>query len=134
MIPSLNDVLLTELTVEEQPSKTYRMHIEKEYIGGTCDDLESIKQAVFKIVNTERYRHMIYSWNYGIELADLFGQRIGYVVPEIQRRITEALMQDDRVLAVDNFEFDTSKRHEVVCTFVVHTAYGSFESERAVNI
>ena len=134
MIPSLNDVLLTELTVEEQPSKTYRMHIEKEYIGGTCDDLESIKQAVFKIINTARYRHMIYSWNYGIELADLFGQRIGYVVPEIQRRITEALSQDDRVLAIDNFEFDTSKRHEVVCTFVVHTAYGSFESERAVNI
>lgn len=134
MIPSLNDVLLTELTVEEQPSKTYRMHIEKEYIGGTCDDLESIKQAVFKIVNTERYRHMIYSWNYGIELADLFGQRIGYVVPEIQRRITEALSQDDRILAVDSFEFDTSKRHEVVCTFVVHTAYGSFESGRAVNI
>ena len=134
MIPSLNNILTTELTVEEQASKTYKMHIEKEYIGGTCDDLESIKQAVFKILNTERYHHMMYSWNYGIETVDLIGQRMGYVLPEIQRRVTEALSVDDRITAVDSFEFDTSKKHEVVCTFVVHTAYGSFESGRVVEI
>lgn len=134
MIPSLNNILTTELTVEEQASKTYQMHIDHEYIGGTCDDLESIKQAVFKILNTERYHHMMYSWNYGIETTDLIGQRMGYVLPEIQRRITEALTQDDRVLSVDNFEFDTSTKHEVVCTFVVHTTFGSFESEKVVSV
>lgn len=134
MIPSLNNILTTELSVEEQASKTYQMHIEKEYIAGTCDDLEAIKQAVFKILNTERYRHLMYSWNYGIETADLIGQRMGYVLPEIQRRITEALSQDDRIAAVDNFEFDTSKKHEVVCTFVVHTAYGSFDNEKVVSV
>lgn len=134
MIPSLNNILTTELTVEEQASKTYQMHIDHEYIGGTCDDLESIKQAVFKILNTERYHHMMYSWNYGIETTDLIGQRMGYALPEIQRRITEALTQDDRVLSVDNFEFDTSTKHEVVCTFVVHTAFGSFESEKVVSV
>ena len=134
MIPSLNNILTTELTVEEQASKTYKMHIEKEYVGGTCDELEAIKQAVFKVLNTERYLYMMYSWNYGIETTDLIGQRMGYVLPEIQRRITEALSVDDRITAVDSFEFDTSKKHEVVCTFVVHTAYGSFESGRVVEI
>lgn len=134
MIPSGNNILTTELTVEEQASKTYQMHIEKEYIGGTCDDLESIKQAVFKVLNTERYHYAMYSWNYGIETTDLIGQRMGYVLPEIQRRITEALSTDDRITAVDSFEFDTSKKHEVVCTFVVHTNFGSFESGRVVEI
>ena len=134
MIPSLNNILTTELKVEEQASKTYQMHIEKEYIAGNCNDLEAIKQAVFKILNTERYRHMMYSWNYGIETNDLIGQRMGYVLPEIQRRITEALTQDDRIIAVDNFDFDTSKKHEVVCTFVVHTAFGSFENEKVVSV
>lgn len=134
MIPSGNNLLVTGLMAEEQASRTYQMHIEKEYIGGHCDDLEAIKQSVFKILNTERYRYMVYSWNYGIETTDLIGQRMGYVIPEIQRRITEALSQDERILAVDGFEFDTSKKHEAVCTFVVHTAFGSFESERAVNI
>ena len=134
MIPSGNNILTTELKVEEQTSKTYQMHIENEYIGGTCEDLESIKQAVFKILNTERYHYMMYSWNYGIETTDLIGQRMGYVLPEIQRRITEALSQDDRVLSVDSFEFDTNKKHEVVCTFVVHTAFGSFESGKVVDI
>lgn len=134
MIPSLNNILTTELTVEEQASKTYKMHIENEYIGGTCNDLESIKQAVFKILNTERYHYMMYSWNYGIETTDLIGQRMGYVLPEIQRRVTEALSVDDRILSVDTFEFDTSTKHEVVCSFVVHTAFGSFESEKVVSV
>ena len=134
MIPSTNTLLTTSVTVEEQASKTYQMHIEKEYIGGTCDGLEAIKQAVYKVLNTERYNHMIYSWNYGIETTDLYGQRMGYVQPELKRRITEALMQDNRITAVDSFEFEIVNKHELVCTFTVHTSLGDFESEKAVNI
>ena len=134
MIPSGNTLLSTALTVEEQASKTYQMHIEQEYIGGICEGLESVKQSVFKKLNTERYHYMIYSWGYGFETIDLIGQRVGYVMPEIQRRISEALSTDDRILSVDGFEFDTSVKHEVVCTFVVHTVYGSFESRKVVNI
>ena len=134
MIPSGNTLLASELTVQKQESRTYKMNIEKSYIGGTCDGLEAVKQAVFKILNTERYHYLIYSWNYGIETVDLIGQRMGYVLPEIQRRITEALSTDDRITSVDSFEFDTSKKHEVVCTFVVRTDYGSFESGKAVAV
>ena len=126
---------MTAGVVTESPaSKTYQMHTEQEYIGGMCDNVEAVRQAVFKILNTERYRYMVYSWDYGLETNDLIGKRMGYVMPELKRRITEALLQDDRIMAVDNFEFDTSKRHEAVCTFIVHTAFGSFNSEKAVKI
>ena len=134
MIPSVNDILKTDLEVSAQPSQIYKMNIVGDNINGLCTDLDAVKQSIYKILNTERYQSIIYSWNYGVELADLMGQPISYVCSELQRRITEALTQDDRIESVSDFEFDTSKRHEVVCTFVVHTIFGDTSEEMVVNV
>jgi hypothetical protein len=133
MIPKTNTILSTDLEVATQPSKNYKMHIEQNIISGFCDELEAMRQVIYKILNCERYHHIIYSWNYGIELIDLYGEPVTYVCPELQRRITEALMQDDRIDSVDNFEFDVSEKGNVKVTFVVHTIFGSVESEKVVN-
>lgn len=133
MIPGMNNLLTTNLEVTMQPSKNYMMHISDDVINGTCDKLNAMVQAIYKILNTERYRYAIYSWNYGIELRDLFGEPVSYVCAEMERRVTEALTQDDRIVSVTDFEFDTSKRHEVVCTFVVHTIFGDVKSEKGVT-
>ena len=133
MIPSTNTILSTELEVETQPSKNYKMYLEQNIINGFCDELEAMQQVIYKILNTERYQHIIYSWNYGIELLDLYGEPVTYVCPELQRRITEALVQDDRIESVDNFEFDSSEKGTVKVTFTVHTIFGNVESEKVVN-
>lgn len=133
MIPSTNSVLSTELKVERQPTKTYKFNIENNTINGFCDNLEAMTQVVYKILNTERYKNIMYSWNYGIELLDLFGEPINYAVSELKRRITEALVQDDRIQSVDNFEFKTDRR-TVYMTFVVHTIFGDIQSEKVVNV
>ena len=133
MIPGVNSLLTTGLEVTVQPSKNYRMHIEKNVINGTCDGQDAIVQAIYKILNTERYLNPIYSWNYGIELRDLFGEPVAYVCAELERRITEALLQDDRVKSVQEFEFNISKRHEVVCTFIVRTIFGEVKAEKEVT-
>lgn len=133
MIPSVNNILTTDLEVETQPSKNYKMHIKDDIIHGTCDSLDAMVQIIYKILNTERYTYPIYSWNYGIELSDLIGEPVSYVCAELERRITEALIQDDRIKSVSDFEFDTSKKKEVVCTFVVHTIFGDVESEKGVT-
>ena len=133
MIPSTNTILSTDLEVETQPSKNYKMHLEQNIINGFCDELEAMHQVIYKILNTERYQHIIYSWNYGIELLDLYGEPVTYVCPELQRRITEALVQDNRIESVDNFEFDTSEKRIVKVTFTVHTIFGNVESEKVVN-
>lgn len=133
MIPSTNTFLLTDVEVGTQPSKDYKLHIEKDRINNTCDGQEVMKQVIYKILNTERYQWIIYSWNYGIELMDLYGEPVTYVVPELQRRIEEALLQDDRITGVDTFDFDTSKRGEVKTTFTVHTIFGDIEAEKVVN-
>lgn len=68
-----------------------------------------MKQTIYCILNTERFEHLIYSWNYGIELKNLIGESSTYVVPELQRVITEALLQDDRIEEVNNFNFEIIK-------------------------
>lgn len=132
MIPA-NNILSTRLVLETQPSKNYKLDIEHDFISGTCDGSEAMKQVIYKILNTERYQNIIYSWNYGIELQDLFGEPVAYVCSELERRITEALVQDDRIESVDNFEFDIAEKRTVKVSFTVHTIFGEFEEEKVVN-
>ena len=132
MIPT-NSVLSTTLTVERQPTKTYNFDIENDVINGFCDGLESMKQVIYKILNTERYEHIMYSWNYGIELRDLFGEPINYVISELQRRVTEALVQDDRIKSVDGFNYNIDRK-TVHLNFTVHTIFGDVQSEKVVNV
>lgn len=130
MIPVVADNI--NLEFETMPSLNYKMIIDNETIINKCDQLEAMKQVIYKILNTERYQHLIYSWNYGIELEDLFGQPVYYVVPELERRIIEALTQDDRIESVTDFEFDTSKRGTVAVKFTANTIFGDVEAERVV--
>lgn len=134
MIPSGNTILTTEINVVTMPSKQHRMDLENNRILGTCDNLEAVKQSVFKILNSERYAYLIYSWNYGIELMDLYGKPPMFVCPEIERRVKEALFQDDRITGIDEFEFDISKKGVVSVTFTVHTLFGDLNEEMVVNI
>lgn len=113
---------------QSQPSHTHKMDIERERIGGYCDRLEAVKQAVYKVLNTDRYAYPIYSHNYGVELYKLFGKPSAYVYPEIQRMIEEALLQDDRIRAVQGFEF-SDDRGKVFCKFHVLSVYGEFDGE-----
>ena len=133
MIPSNNTLLNIGLEPTIQPSKTYRMNFEQKTIIGHCDGAEALLQAIYKILNTERYQYIIYSWNYGIELLDLYGKRVSFVCAELPRRIEEALLQDDRINSVDSFEFDISQKRIVIVTFTVHSIYGDINVEKAVN-
>ncbi|MBR5582986.1 MAG: DUF2634 domain-containing protein [Lachnospiraceae bacterium] len=133
MIPSTNTILTSDLELEMLPSKNYKMQIDNDSINGACDKLEAMKQVIYKILNTERYQNVIYSWNYGVELLDLLGEPVSYVCPELKRRITEALVQDDRIESVENFEFDISEKRTVKVTFTVLTIFGNIESEKVVN-
>jgi hypothetical protein len=132
MIPSTNGFLEQDFVIEEQPSKTYKMHLDENIILGYADGQEAMVQVIFNILNIERYQYVIYSWNYGIELIDLYGQPVSYVIPELKRRITEALTWDERIIGVDNFSFDVDKG-KITCNFTVHTIFGDIETEKVVN-
>ncbi|ABX43308.1 DUF2634 domain-containing protein [Lachnoclostridium phytofermentans] len=130
MVPQI-DFDITTLEITEMPSKTFALSRNK--VIGTVDGLEAIKQSVYMALSVERYEHLIYSWDYGVELEDLFGKDPAYVYPTLIGRIEEALLQDDRILGVDEFSF-ASNKGSVTVKFTVHTAYGDIEQEKEVNI
>lgn len=119
-----------DFTIEEEPTNTYQLHYDKNRVIGMTDELEAMKQAVYKMLSTERYEFMIYDV-YGVELSDLIGKERSFVVPEIERRITDALLEDTRILKVGNFKFEFNKSKYLV-TFDVETIYGELEIESEV--
>lgn len=124
---------LQTFQVGKQPNLTYQMKIDEEKIYGKINHLSAVEQACYKILNTERYQYVIYSWGYGIELQELFGKPIPYVFAELPRRISEALCYDDRVKEVTNFEL-SHKKGEVLAKFEVITAYGVIKLQKEVTV
>lgn len=133
MIPSESAFLSENFEFEDQPTQTYRLNLQKSEIQGYTDELEAMKQAIYKILLTERFQYIIYSGNYGIETLDLYGQPISYVCPELERRIREALLWDERIQSVDDFEFETMQKGEIRVAFTAKTIFGDIKAERTVN-
>ena len=133
MLPQTGGLLGDEFTEARKPSKTLYWNIEGERMIGETDGLEAVKQTVYTILSVERYEYLIHSGSFGIELRELFGKPIPYVLPELKRHITEALLQDDRIEDVTGFSFET-KRGKVFTSFVVQTVFGDVRMEKEVEI
>lgn len=133
MLPQYEDDLKADFVVENQPDETYLLELEKERVMQHTEGLTAIRQAIYKVLSTERYHHAIYSWNYGVELADLIGKPIPYVYSEIKERITDALMQDKRMLRVGDFSF-AHKGGVVSTTFTAESTAGTLQIEKEVKV
>lgn len=133
MIPKSANISINTVEIVNEPSKTYKLDIENNRITGYTDELDAIKQAIYLMLNVERYEYVIYTWDYGLESNDLYGKDINYVMSEIQRRITEALLQDDRITSVDNFKVERN-RNKLHVTFTAHTIYGDVNDSTEVVI
>lgn len=153
MIPNIQ-ILTQEITETRYPSNTYkivfaanseknkrgmlsmRMSAEvdaNDRINGYVDGLDAIAQAVYLILSTERYEFIIYSWDYGVELVDLIGQPMPYVMSELPRRIKEALIQDNRIDDVKDFAFEQHGKR-LHTTFTVVSNVGNISTELEVEV
>lgn len=130
MIPQI-ETLLTPIQEVTYQTKTYKVILDKDRINGYTDEVDALIQTIYFILNTERYKYIIYSWDYGVELFDLFGKQMTYVIAEVERRITEALLQDDRILEVTNFEFEPNG-HKLHVTFDVISIYGTIQTDKMI--
>ena len=129
-----------DFILETEPSLTYAMKVNPDetkdsIFVGRVDDTEAVRQAVMKILNTERNENEIYSWDYGIELQDLFGMSMAYVMSEIKLRIEDALLADDRIASVGGFEVERTGKRTIHCSFTVTTVQGEeIEEETEIDI
>ena len=123
MIPQTGGLLRQDFSFIQLPSKTFKLDRENGCIVGMADGLEAVRQAVYLILNTERYQWLIHSWGYGAELQSLVGKPPDFCVAEIERRVREALLQDDRIRSVENFTFEVSKK-TIAAQFTVVSIFG----------
>lgn len=121
------------LVLDKYPSRTYKLNLEDNNIFGYVDDKKSLEQSIYKYLSTDRYKYLIYSFDYGIEIEDLIGESIDYCIIDLPRRIKECLSQDDRIISVDNFKFDIIDKGELVCTFIVNSIFGTVDISKTFN-
>ncbi|MDQ0195804.1 DUF2634 domain-containing protein [Paenibacillus wynnii] len=116
----------------EEPSLTYRLDLDRKRISGSIDGLEAVQQAAVKILQTDRYEQLIYSFNYGTEWRLVLGQDRLLVRSEIRRVLTEALLQDDRITGIEDMEVLFSGDNLTV-EFTVVSQYGDFQMRKEMN-
>lgn len=113
------------------PSKTWRLSGNR--LQGTIDGRKAVAQAVDLMLSTERFYYDIFSFDYGVELADLIGKDRSFVRADIQRRIEEALSEDDRITGISDFEISFDREAAIV-SFTVNTIFGDIFEERGVEL
>lgn len=124
---------LSDFEPVEQTSNTYRLFYQKNKLKGFTDEIDALKQAIYFILNIERYDYLIYNWNYGFEIKDLIGQEPKNILPEIQKRISDALIQDSRINEILNFSFSMLK-NKVIVYFTVKSIFGDLQQELNINL
>lgn len=123
-----------EVEIVEQANTTWEIDLEKNTIkSDKIDGRDALIQAIYLILSVERYDYLIYSWNYGVELKELIGSQPQFAISEIKRRVSDALLVDNRIISVVSFEHERT-RGAVIATIVLNTIYGEVEIERTVNI
>lgn len=134
MIPKSDfEDITADFEEEIQTTRTYRMdHVRKRIIGFT-DGQEAMEQAIYKAMGTERYENIIYSWNFGAEVAKLFGKPIPFVYSELKRITNECLLIDNRIKELSDFNF-SHKKNKVFMSFVAHTFFGEVPIQKEVAI
>lgn len=134
MLPISDTNINGGIVVEKQPSLSYMLKLEKERIERNIDGVEAVKQAVYKMLMTDRYKYKIYDRNYGVELDDLIGKPKSFVESEFARRVEDALLTDDRIKTVTDFVFTEVDKTTFAVSFVVATIFGDMPVETEVSI
>ena len=134
LLPNMGDFSLPKVSKERASSKTYRLDLEGLRIAGMIDNQEAIKQAIHKVLLTEREAYEIYGTSgYGIFLEDLIGQNRFIVEAELKRRIKEALLADDRVTELHSFSFEGGLDW-LHTRFIAETIAGTIPVERGFSL
>jgi hypothetical protein len=126
MIPELRSDV--DLNYAEPPSKTWLLDFAAGKVRGFTDELDAVAQSALMALQCDRYRHLVFSWQYGSELGTLVGRDSDYVFSEAKRMIAEALSTDTRITGVRDFSFVGG-----VISFTIDTVFGSKNIQKELD-
>lgn len=101
--------------------------------GRIVEGIEAIKVWVWNCLHSERYRHAIYSWQYGVEYEQYIGQTVTdeYLQNDCQTETEEALLVNPYITGIDNFEAELMN-DTLKISFTLETTFG--ETEVSENV
>lgn len=135
--PLLTEVI-ADLEEELTPTRTYKLNFETKRITESIDGVEAIRQYAYKVLSTERANFAIYGTddgiNYGVELQRFIGKPFSFISSDIERTISEALLQDERILAIKDFVIGEPINDTLELSFTVSTLYGDIKINEEATI
>jgi len=132
MIPNTVTPKILEATI--QPSLTYKIDTINKHLSNKIDGKEAVLHAIEKILYTDKYAYEIYDWNYGQQLLKLLGKDMSFCETEIPRIISEALLQDDRIKEVTDYQFKQTDINSLTVSFLVKTIFGQLDYIKEIKI
>lgn len=130
---NLTNTVTPDLALSDEIEQTQTYSVSEDKIQGFADGLDALQQTIAHMLGTEQFEYPIYTLDYGFRTDDLIGKDREYVEAELQRRIRECLLTDDRITGVDNFAF-SADGDEMLCTFDVENIYKTVSTSKAVMV
>lgn len=102
--------------------------------GKIVEGVEAIKVWIWLCLHTERFRHAIYSADYGASLEQYIGHVVTdeYVNTDCESEITEALLINEYIESIEDFEVVRGV-DRLNISFRVVTRFGDFEVSENVR-
>lgn len=119
---------------KDQPTRTYKIDWDRKRVQGYTDGQEAMMQAVRKILQTDRFAYLIYSWSYGMEWNKIIGQDLPVVRARMLPLLKEALLADSRIKELTNFKLTAGSKRTVIVSVTVNTIFGPASQEVNVHV
>lgn len=131
-----NDLFQDEIenSIEEVTLPTLTYQVVNGRVQGMIDEQIAMRQAIDKILRTERFVFPIYDDQYGNDFIELIGKDMPYAKNEVQRMINEALLGDDRVVNVNVDDIEEVDAASLEVKVTVETIFGDFDTEIEVTM
>lgn len=124
-----------EIELNEAETSDYKTAKEYEFdfrtgqlTGKIVEGLEAVKVWVYLALNSPRYKHVIYSWNYGNDLEELIGtsHTQSYLDTELPRLIEDCMLVNKHIKSISDMEL-TITDDKLTGSFTVNTDYGKVD-------
>lgn len=96
--------------------------------GAKVGGIEAIKVWIWNALHTQRFRHAIYSWDYGADMEQYVGQAVSeeFLNTDCHDEVEETLLISPYITGIENFRVALDG-DSLQLTFVVRTVYGDTE-------
>jgi hypothetical protein len=89
--------------------KEFNIDLEnKKIANGYVEDKEALKIWIHFALRTERYKYLIYSWNYGNEINNIIGKKTTKELffSEVKRYIEECLVVNENITGIKDLKIN----------------------------